>query len=219
MADRPDPAVYGSDYFENGTVLGISGYSNYRWLPELTIRMVFYLIRGLGINQHDRILDFGCAKGYVVKAFRILDHEAYGVDVSEYAIQQVDSDVRDYCWRISGVEDASLYGRAYHWLLAKDTLEHMTVEEIRLLMARARANVEKMFVVVPLAKDDVTGSFVIEEYERDVTHITAKTANWWETVFREEGWRVKESRYSFPGCKENWTSRWSDGNGFFVLSS
>ena len=30
---------YNQDYFERGIELGISGYNNYRWMPEFTIPM------------------------------------------------------------------------------------------------------------------------------------------------------------------------------------
>ena len=218
MTDRVDGALYNQDYFENGIALGISGYFNYTWLPEKTIRMVVYLIRELGISPQDVVLDFGCAKGYVVKAFRILDFAAFGVDVSDYAIHHVDSEVRDYCARINGVEDPTLFARVYDWLIAKDTFEHMTGEEVAALLRHARSHVRHVFAVIPLGKDDVGGGFVVPDYDRDVTHITARTAAWWTSLFVREGWHIKELKFAWAGCKEDWTKKWPDGNAFFVLT-
>ena len=57
----------------------------------------------LPIAEGERILDFGCAKGFLVKAMRILDVAAQGVDVSKYAIDRVDGEeeakARVYCRR------------------------------------------------------------------------------------------------------------------------
>jgi len=39
-------------------------------------------------------LDIGCAKGFLVKAFRDLGIEAWGVDVSEYALSSAPDDIR-----------------------------------------------------------------------------------------------------------------------------
>ena len=60
--------VFDEDYFERGVQLGISGYTNYRWIPELTLPLCETMARYLGISKDDRILDFGCAKGYIVRA-------------------------------------------------------------------------------------------------------------------------------------------------------
>src|SRR5262249_44406988 len=119
--NRVNRALYNKDYFENGIVFGISGYLSYGWMAERTLRMVFHMIRELKIAPQESVLDFGCAKGYVVKAFRIFDYEAYGVDVSDYAIGLVDGDVRDHCAVIVGVDDPALFNRKYDWMIAKDT--------------------------------------------------------------------------------------------------
>ena len=43
------------------------------------------------------VLDAGCAMGYLVAALRDCGVEAYGVDISEYAISRVREDIRPYC--------------------------------------------------------------------------------------------------------------------------
>ena len=42
---------YSEDYYERGIELGISGYSNYRWIPELTIPMCYEMINILNIKD------------------------------------------------------------------------------------------------------------------------------------------------------------------------
>ena len=73
---------YDKDYFENGLGSTKSCYENYRWIPELTIPMANKLINYLEINNNYKLLDFGCSKGYLVKALRLLDYDCYGVDIS-----------------------------------------------------------------------------------------------------------------------------------------
>ena len=80
--------LFNEDYYERGLEKGISGYSNYRWMPELTIPMCAMLNESLGIKLGQRILDFGCAKGFIVRAFRLLHREAWGYDPSEYRGQR-----------------------------------------------------------------------------------------------------------------------------------
>jgi len=223
MADasmvRTDPRIYDHDYFECGPVVGISGYMNYQWMPELTLRMVHHMICGLPLHRHQSVLDYGCAKGFVVKALRILDIDADGVDVSAYAIQHADSEVRDLCSLIEGCGDPACFRRDYDWMLAKDVFEHIAEPDLRVLLAKARPRVQRIFAAIPLAADDHSGRYVIAEYDRDVTHVLARTAEWWSRFFVLNGWVVESFSYTFDGCKENWTRRWPDGNGFFVIRS
>ncbi|MBT4672744.1 MAG: hypothetical protein HOB64_11555, partial [Rhodospirillaceae bacterium] len=44
------------EYFEFGAVTGVSGYTNYRWMPELTLRMAYHLVRQLPIEAGQSIL-------------------------------------------------------------------------------------------------------------------------------------------------------------------
>jgi GT2 family glycosyltransferase/SAM-dependent methyltransferase len=51
-----------------------------------------------------RVLDVGCAKGFLVESLRDRGVEAYGFDVSDYAISQVRADMKPYCWVASGTD-------------------------------------------------------------------------------------------------------------------
>ena len=214
-----DHIAYNEDYFERGPVLGISGYMNYSWMPELTMRMAHKFILAFPIAPHETVLDFGCAKGYLVKALRLLDVEAFGVDVSEYALSHADVEVRDFCAHVTGCDDLTLFQRDYDWLIAKDVMEHLSEVELSLLLRAAVPRVKKIFAAVPLASDDECGKYIIPEYDRDVTHITAKSFGWWQRLFSEHEWTIERASHQFDGCKENWTSRWDEGNAFFIASS
>lgn len=215
--ERVSPATYDADYFERGPILGISGYMNYRWMPELTIRMAHKLVVELPIGPRESVLDFGCAKGFLVKALRILDIDASGVDVSEYAIAHADGEVRDACRHVRGTDDPAIFARDYDWMLAKDVFEHLLVDELKVLLQRAHDHVRKLFVAVPLAADDQCGTYIVPQYDQDVTHRLAKSMAWWTALFNQDGWRVVRVSHEFPGCKENWTRTWAKANGFFIV--
>lgn len=198
---------FGADYYERGIETGRSGYTNYRWMPELTLRMAHHLIIGLGIKPTDKVLDYGCAKGYLVKALRMLDIDAWGCDTSEYALSQVPADVRDYCAPHNRSE--------FDWVIAKDVFEHIPKPELHALLEDITGR--HMFVVVPLALPGGSGSYAIPEYGNDPTHVIAQDLEWWGALFRRTGWSVTDADYRFQGIKENWRKRHVLGNGFFVL--
>jgi len=210
-----DKSYYDKIYYDDGVCSGKSCYVNYRWMPELTIKMAYNFIRYLDIDSSNRILDYGCAMGYLVKAFRILDIDAYGCDISEYAISHADADVRDHCYLID--PDYPQFEGQYDWIITKDVLEHMEFEQIKIFLNKSHEATEKMFHIIPLGDDD--GRFVVPEYHDDPSHIQIHTVDWWNNIFESCGWMVKSFAYSCKGIKENWTSKYPDGNGFFVLEN
>jgi len=206
--DTSTSILFDKEYFEDGIVTGKSCYQNYQWLPELTIKMAYNIIKILDIED-DTILDYGCAKGYLVKALRILDVKAYGCDISKYAISMIDPDVKKYCKLINKTIPYKT-----DWVITKDVLEHMREKDIDYFIKESGKKADKCFHVIPLAKDD---KYICREYEKDITHITRKPKEWWINKFEKQGWKLKLFDYYARGIKENWTSKYHKGNGFFIF--
>lgn len=204
--------LYDEEYFERGIETGKSCYSRYRWIPELTIPMVYHVIRHLGLRDGDRVLDYGCAKGYVVKALRLLGLEAYGCDVSRYALERADPDARPFCWLLNGRIIAP--NLKYDWIISKDVLEHMNAEALGEFLSQSSDFSSRAFHIIPLGDK---GAFRIPEYSRDSTHHIAEDETWWIAQFESHGWRIERFSWAIKGIKENWTIKYPKGNGFFVL--
>ena len=68
------------------------------------------------------VLDVGCAMGFLVEALRQRGVDAFGVDVSEYAIQNVHPDIQPYCW-VASVTDPP--PRTYDLIVCIEVLEHL----------------------------------------------------------------------------------------------
>lgn len=206
--------IYDRDYFEDGLCTGKSCYINYRWMPELTIKMAHNLIKYLNLKESDKVLDYGCSKGYFVKALRILDIDAYGCDISEYALESVDSDVRDCCRLIMDDSLIPFDGVEFDWLVSKDVFEHMSEENIDVLLDCSFSFAKKMFHVIPLGNN---GVFRIPEYHQDNSHIQIHDEKWWTKKFEERSWKIIGFDYHVKGIKDNWTKKYEKGNGFFTL--
>lgn len=197
--------MYDEDYFLRGRESGKSLYEDYRWLPNLTIPMVQAMIKHLGIKKSHSILDFGAARGYTVKAFRELDYECYGIDTSEWAVENCDSEVIRYLTCTSRIPSID-------WIIAKDVFEHIPKigDIITNMMLYARVGI---FAVVPLSILD--GSlYVVRDYELDVTHIHRLTLASWVQMFLQPDWEVIAS-YRVRGIKDNY-AQYALGNGFIT---
>lgn len=198
---------YDEDYFMRGKETGKSLYTSYRWLPDLTIPMARTMVDYLGIKYDETILDFGCARGYTVRAFRELGYDARGYDVSQWAVDNCDESVRGHLT----TSTHALIIEGYDWVISKDVLEHVPKVNVTInsIMATARVGV---FAVVPLA--DNSGKYVVPEYEMDVTHIHRLSLGEWVKLFLRPGWSVTAA-YRVPGIKDNY-SQHERGNGFIT---
>lgn len=208
-----DSNFYDKKYFEDGIASGKSCYTNYRWMPELTIPMAYFMINELNIRSGENLLEIGCSKGYLIKALRLLDIEAYGTDVSTYAINHVDPEVKEFC-RLSTNEDPFPFKKNFDWVITKDVLEHIPENHLHDTFASINGYCKKMYHVIPLGDND---KFRIPEYHLDKSHVTIKDENWWEEFFNSHGWKIESLKYKVKGIKENWSEHHPTGNGFFTL--
>ncbi len=75
---------YGFEYFDGPRDLGYGGYRyDGRWVP-----VAKDIVTHFGLKSGDRVLDVGCAKGFLVKDLLTAcpGLEAFGLDISEYAM-------------------------------------------------------------------------------------------------------------------------------------
>ena len=82
---------YGEAYFDGPREVGYGGYRyDGRWIP-----IAEDFVRHFKLKPGDRVLDVGCAKGFLVKDLMKVcpGLEAYGIDISEYALMHCDPKV------------------------------------------------------------------------------------------------------------------------------
>ena len=201
---------YDEDYYERGPETGKSLYSNYRWIPELTLPMAATICEQLGVREGESVLDFGCAKGYLVKALRLLYREAWGYDRSEYALRNTPRDVANYCQDNLNPP----MPERFDWIFAKDVLEHIEEDTLVDVLRVLHLKSDKLFVVVPLGVD---GKYVVPAYEHDITHQIRRPLEWWSAQLQSSGFTVQKADYLMPHVKSNW-AEFKTGNGFFVCA-
>lgn len=121
-----------------------------------------------------RVLDAGCAMGLLVEALRSRGVEAYGVDISSYAIDRVHESVRPFC-RLGSIVDPFPSGERYDLIVSIEVLEHMRPNEAE----RALDNICRH-------TDDVIFSSTPNDY-REVTHVNVRSPEYWGEQFARRG--------------------------------
>ena len=133
-----DEETFGKEFFDGGKkepwfyrAYGADEYYPLSRLVSLGIKMCF---------NPKRVLDVGCAKGYMVKAFREQGMEAWGVDVSEYALSASPEDIRKHLYRVDLNKDSLPFSDEYFdCVTLLGTIECLdnydkVIEEIRRVM-------------------------------------------------------------------------------------
>lgn len=166
--------IYNEAYYKEYDVgCGKVDYSD----SEYTKGFLTQIAQKIADDLHPRtVLDAGCAMGHLVAALRDRGIEAYGVDISEYAISKVREDIRPFCKVGSLTEPlpAGLPDR-YDLVVTVEVLEHLYEDEGRQAIRNiCKLTDEVLFTSTP---DDFT----------EPTHVNVQQREYWCRVFFENG--------------------------------
>lgn len=123
--------------------------------------------------QPHSVLDAGCAMGFLVEALRQRGVEAWGIDISEYAIQNVLPDYQPYC-QVGLITEPFPHPR-YDLIVCIEVIEHLTAEEA-------------VLAVENLCKhsDDILLSSTPLDFH-EPTHVNVQPPEYWAALFNRFG--------------------------------
>lgn len=161
-------AAYDCHYFAHccdTTKSGSHPYErNEHWLGFFG-RIADHLVQDIGPAK---VLDAGCAMGFLVEALRDRGVEAYGIDISEYALAQVRPDIKQYCRQGSVTEP---FPTRYDLIVSIEVLEHLAAEDaIRAVSNFCSSTADVIFSSSP------------DDY-REATHLNVQPPEWWAETF------------------------------------
>jgi cyclopropane fatty-acyl-phospholipid synthase-like methyltransferase len=167
----------------------------------------------LRVGIDDSVLDFGCAKGYMVKAFRLLHREAWGVEVSKYALDNAPEDTKPF---LSLIKPYAPISKRYDWIVAKDVFEHIPYDKIdevlnNLFLTSRRG----MFALIPAGDGS---EYYAPDSNKDTTHIIKEDLLWWADKFKKAGYVVSQSTYNIDHITRPAWRQWERAIGFYVLT-
>lgn len=206
-------SFFDEDYFERGIETGKSLYTNYRWMPERSFAEAHDLILGLNIHKDHSILDFGCAKGFLIKALVLLGYDAYGTDISEYAIKNAEQAIKE---RVFLLDEFFVSTKRFNYGFCKDVLEHCPSDEI---LEKTLVNMNKLakkwLLIVPLGDGE---EYIIPLYSQDPSHFIKQTLEWWIDRISKY-FKVIDRNYQMGKIKEKWFKINPRANLFLILEA
>ena len=111
---------YGEMYFDGPREYGYGGYSyDGRWQP-----VAKDIVEHFNLKPGDRVLDVGCAKGFLVKDLRALGIEAVGVDVSQYGLDHAEPEAKDQL-QIASADNLPFEDGSFDAVLAINSIHNL----------------------------------------------------------------------------------------------
>ena len=181
--NRAAALKYGWEYFDGPREQGYGGYVyDGRWVP-VARRMIDHF----GLAPGDRVLDVGCAKGFLMGDLmaECPGLEVYGLDISLYALTNCHPDVGGRLVR-GTAEKLPFADNSFSVVLAVNTIHNLEREGcVAALGEIQRLATKGGFVQVDAYRNEAEKS-VFEDWM-----LTAKTylePAVWEALFREAGY-------------------------------
>ena len=166
---------YNENYFSNYDMGGIKvDYKSFQGLKDIMVRVANHIVQDFNPSS---VLDVGCALGFLVEALRDLGVEAYGTDVSAYAIDNVREDIRQYCAVSSIVTDSlpEAFPKKYDLVICIEVIEHLFEEECMTAIEKLCSYGDR--VIISSTSDDI----------EDETHFNVQQPEYWVKRFAKFG--------------------------------
>ena len=143
-------------------------------------REIHELLVKLGlINGKSKILDYGCAVGFLMEGFEELGYQnVHGYDISKWAVKEAKKK------GLNIIKD--LKPRRFNLLICLDVLEHMKDSEIQKVLKHFNADI--IIVRIPCSADGK--HFVLNISNNDPSHINLKTKAQWAKLLKKSGFTV-----------------------------
>jgi len=114
---------FGEIYFDGPREYGYGGYYyDGRWQP-----VAKDIVNHFGLKSGEKVLDIGCAKGFLVKDLLSIGIDAYGVDVSEYALANSEPEVSGRL-QIASADKLPFPDNSFSAVLSINTLHNLSRE-------------------------------------------------------------------------------------------
>jgi ubiquinone/menaquinone biosynthesis C-methylase UbiE len=186
--DREIAKRFGREYFDGSRD---QGYGGYRYNERYWTGVAQDFRDTYGITAGTRLLEIGCAKGFLLHDLRraVPDLEPFGLDVSEYAIQNSMEDVRPRLVR--GIAERLPFpDQAFDVVLCINTIHNLPLD----LCKQAVREIER--VKRPGGHSYIQVDSWLNDKQRDDFLNWQLTA---QTFFGPEGWRQLFAESGYTG--------------------
>jgi ubiquinone/menaquinone biosynthesis C-methylase UbiE len=138
--------MYAKEYFDGDREYGYGGYKyDGRW-----VSVAKDIKKHFELNDGEKVLDVGCAKGFLVKDFFDLGIQSLGIDISKYAIDNSLLEIKDKLI-IGSADKLPFPDDTFDAVVSINTIHNLDREKCKQAineMQRVSKNKKKLFIQV-----------------------------------------------------------------------
>jgi 2-polyprenyl-3-methyl-5-hydroxy-6-metoxy-1,4-benzoquinol methylase len=185
---------FGRSYFYG---FSKSNYLNYEKLnPSKLFEGIVYFVRKHNI-RFKKVLDVGCAFGFLLKELSSAFDELHGFDISEFAIEKAKKVIPEASLKIHSLEDPLPYpDNNFDCITAIDVLEH-TKDFERSFGKLVKKLRKGGYLIVSTPLDDWPRRY-FGFMDTDKTHISVLKEQELNSIIKKNNLRVIDKRYYLP---------------------
>lgn len=188
---RTEDTEYGKDYWDS--LDSGAGYKDSLLWSDMShiLHEVFFVDKEANVDRagEHRVLDMGCAYGYLVRHINARGTECFGLDYSRYALEHAPEDVRgNIQWFDLTGPRATFYGpEAFTLVTCFETLEHIPATSAERALQHLWNSLKPGGILV--ATICVEGQ---PDPHSDPTHVNVASRAWWEDRLRKTGFWLQD---------------------------
>ncbi|MBI2029926.1 methyltransferase domain-containing protein [Candidatus Gottesmanbacteria bacterium] len=195
---RHDSSFYNREYFELG--IGYSGYTTTK--KGRLLSHLANLYRALTIKiflKPKTVLDVGCATGLLVYYLRKMGIEAYGIEVSKYALSKAHPGIKNYL-QYGNIYRLPFNDKSFDVVTTFEVLEHLEINEMKEALSEC-CRVKKRLVIHKIFT--LENKWITKTRGDDFSRINIHNASWWKDFLNSLGYEeVKVLFFKLPKFME-----------------
>ena len=183
-AHRAIARKFSIEYFDKDR---LTGYGGYNYNPRFWTETVRRFRDHYCLKNDTRILDVGCAKGFMMWDFHLLmpDAEILGVDVSRYAYDHAKTEMKPFI-QVTGANDLPFPDQYFDLVVSINTIHNLPLIDCKQALREIqRVSREHSFVMVDAWRNDAEKESMLKW---NLTALTYMHVNDWKSLFAEVGY-------------------------------
>ena len=175
---------FGQEYFDGGRMYGYGGYRYHERFWKDTVRRFFEHYK---LKSDARILDVGCAKGFMMHDFKAAYPQIHieGVDISKYAKDNAIEDMKPFI-RVGNAKKLPFADKSFDLVICINTVHNLPLEECKQALKEIqRVSKSHAFVTMDAWRNDKEKEGMLKWNLTALTYMHVKD---WVKLFKEVGY-------------------------------
>ena len=178
---KVDNSYYDREYYEGGKGEYKLAYSESYFGRMLQNAANFYRAFWIKtILNPKNVLDIGCGNGLLIHYLRKFDIEAYGVEISKYAMESTPKELQPFI-RFGDITKIPYREDTFDLVLSFDVLEHIERSKLRKSVSES-IRVSRKYVLHKIYTQE--NKWIKLFHDHDFSHVSVFRKSFWYNIFR-----------------------------------